>query len=419
MKNIYFVLLTLFLFTGCDLYKQCTTPCPTGQKRKLDCSCYVPKRPLATEAQQKEILQAIIKKNEQVLSNLIITIAPDSPLNLTVLPDMKSFKNVYANNIDMFTRLTYQTDNLTLLSLLAPLDNFNDTFNILLQQGADPNLQSFSDLAPLHIAIAANQEKKVTMLLKAGAKVSFEEPNNILINTLNLGKYKSLKALANYAKEKQIAFSFPSDYFVVAMIDNQIDLADAVAPLTSKESLNTPNNFGVLPLVQAAFLGNTGLMNTLISNGADLELRDIHSRTPLLAYLQEVYIAQIEGNFPSKREAKITEIAKYFLEKGVNQNAKDEDGEDVLFYAIRANNTPLVKLLLETYKHDVNTKNNQGETPLFLAAQNAKSLVSMLLAKGANPKVMDKNGRTASIAAAEMGNMDIYDLLENAASTRI
>ena len=412
----------IFSLTACDYFHwptKCETPCPRGQKQNRDCSCFTPERFPATEEQQLAALTAIINNDEKALESVLENILPDSLINLNVLQNQEAFTKLYADNIDIFTRLNYQTNNLTLLSLLAPLNGFNDAFQMLLQNGANPDLEAFAALTPLQIAIVSDQGEKVKMLLNAGAKADFESQDNILTAALNLGKYKSLYAISSYAKEKQIPVTFPAADFMNAMIDNKLDLANALLPLTSKEVLNTPNNFGVLPLVQAAFSGNFNLMDSLLKNGADIELVNEAGRTPLLAYLQEVYIAQIEGNFEKNQDPKITETAKYFLSKGANREAKDSNGDDILFYAVRGNNKPLIELLVTVYKHNINTTNNQGETPLFLAAQNAKDMVPFLLANGANPKVIDRNGRTAAIAAAELGNMDIYELIENTAATRI
>ena len=423
MKNFYrfltsFVILCL---AACNFNSStnCQNTCPEGQKQNEDCSCSFIKKAPASESQQKEIFQYILTQNEEALSKLAGKIAPDSPLNLNLLPNYEDFQNIYANNINIFTKLTYQKDNLTLLSLLAPLNNFNETFNILLKNGANPNLQAFYGETPLGIAIDSNQGTKVKSLLEAGAEVSFEGENNILTTALNLEKYKALYALANFAKSKQISFRFPPNYFTGAMINNQTDLALAVLPLTDEQVLNIPNNFDILPLVQAAFLNNFQLIDALIENGANLELKDRNQRTPLLAYLQEIYIAKIEGNLPNGNESKITETVKHLLEKGADINTKDNYGENILFYAVRDNNKSLIDLLITTYKQDINTRNNQGETPLFIAAQNYPALVPYLLAKRANPKVMDRNGRTPAIAAAELGNMDIYELLESSSATTI
>ncbi len=424
MKYIYSVLIlsVMFSFTACEFLewpKNCTNTCPPGQELKRDCTCYITKKLPATEAQQKEILQALAQGNEQTFINLIANIDPNSKFNLNLMQDLTPLKKVYAENMDISGRLDYQTDNLTLISLLAPLNKFNQSFNILLSNGADPNFESFPGLPAIEIAIVADQGDKVYLLLKAGAKVNFEGENNILAQTLNLGRYKALYALSSYAKEKQIPFHFPTNYFTMAMIENNLEMANAVLPLTDKEVVNIPNNFGVLPLVQAAVSMNFRLMDNLLANGADIELKDQNQRTPLLSYLQEVYVSQIEGNLPRGLEKQVSETVKHFLDKGADVNAKDTDGENIVFYAVRTNNKPLIELLTANYRQDLNPRNNQGETPIYIAAQNNPALVQYLLSKGANPKVMDKNGRTPAIAAAEMGNMDTYDLLESAAARRL
>lgn len=416
---VFFVILSL---TACDTNfnwpNNCTNTCPPGQELKSDCTCYVTKKLPATETQQREILQALAQGNEQLFANLIVNIDPNSTFNLNLIQDLTPLRKIYANNMDISSRLDYQKDNLTLVSLLAPLNKFNSAFNILLSNGADPNFESFSGLSPIEIAIVADQAEKVSMLLKAGAKVNFEGENNVLIRTLNLQKYKTLAVLSSYAKEKQIPFKFPANYFTMAMIENNAEMANAVLPLTDGVA-NVPNNFGVLPLVQAALLNNSKLMDNLLANGANMELKDHNMRTPILSYLQEVYISQIEGNLPRGMEKNVTEVIKYFLDKGADITAKDTDGENIVFYAVRSNNKPLIELLTINYKQDLNPRNNQEETPLFIAAQNHPALVQYLLSKGANPKVMDKSGRTPAIAAAEMGNMDAYDLLESAAARRL
>ncbi len=414
MKSFYRILiLSLILsLTACDFItsSSCKNTCPHGQKQNEDCSCYTPEKAPAGELQQKEILQAIVNNNEQTLTKLLNTIAIDSTFKM----DSEAVRKIYANNSDIYTRLIEDNNNLNLLFLLAPLDNFNQTFNTILQQGVSPNTQTSSGITPLDIAIAANQGEKVKMLLDAGADVNFEGEDNILVRTLQQRKFKALSALSSFGRDKEIAFKFHPDYFIKAMINNNFDLANAVAPLTAKEILNTPNYFGVLPLTQAASNAKLKLLDTLIASGANLELRDENLRTPLLAYLQEIYIAQIEGNLQKGRDSQVPEVVKHFLDGGANIEAKDDHKENIMFYAVRMNNRALIDLLVKSYKQNINTRNDLGETPLFVAAQNVPALVPYLLTKGANPKVMDNSGRTPAIAAVEVGNMDTYDLLENA-----
>ncbi len=418
MKHFYKILVffVIMSLTACsnDNPKTCKNTCPSGQKQNKDCSCHAPQKMQASESQQREILQAIINGDDQNLLQLINTIAADSTFNLDVLQNNEDFKQIYARKASIANQII-NSNNLTLLFLLAPLDNFNRSFDIILKNGANPNLQ-IEGITPLEIAIESNQGEKVKMLLEAGADFNSEEVNNILHTTLITGKYKSLNALSNFIRQQQTDFKFPPDYFINAMINNNAELANAVAPLTDQEILNMPNNFGVLPLVQAAFTGKFQLMDTLVNSGANLELKDQNYRPPMLAYLQEIYIAQIEGNYPLGRDKQITETVKHFLEIGADISVQDYNGENIMFYAVRGNNKPLIELLITNYNQNLNSRNNQGETPLFIAAQNTPALVPYLLSKGANPKVMDKNGRTPAIAAVELGNIETYDLLESAAA---
>ena len=427
MKKYFLLPIMLFsvlgftLCCGCSKYfdnkeeeKKCQTSCPEGEEQKEDCSCAAPERLNATNHQQEDLLQAILENKEGKLYNLVNRIAPDSPIDLQNLSQLQEFKNLYAKNAEIFRRLNNQTNNLTLLSLLAPLENFDSSFRLLLKNGANPNYQAFTNVYPLQLAIIADQGNKVQMLLEAGAKVSFQGEINVLTSALNLKKYKALKTLADYAKKSGIELDFPSTYFTEAMYNKQAELAIAVLPITNAEIVNTPDNFGNLPLVQAAFMGSSNLIDALLENGANIELKDTNSRTPLLSYLNEVYIGQIEGNFPKKMDENVKNMVKHFLDKGADITAQDANGEDIMFYAVRSNNLPLINLLFDTYKYNINTRNTQGETPLFIAAQNNATLVPLMLQKGANPKVMDNNGRTPAIAAAEMGDMDMYEMLENA-----
>lgn len=421
MKHIFYVAVTLVLFSfvACAPSGQnkCPNTCQEDQEQQEDCSCITPAKAPATEIQQQGILQSILNKNEQALNQLVNKIDPDSMIDLKVLQDPKPFKALYAKNADLSGRINYQDTNLTLISLLAPLDGFDDAFKTLLSNGANPNYQSFLGLSPLRIAINADKESKTKMLLDYGAKANFEGENNIITQTYEEGKNKALKGISTYAKKAGINFVFPENYFTEAMINNQQDLAEALLPLTNKEVLNTPNNFGVLPLVQAALSNNKELFNTLIENGADINSKDFNNRTPLLQYLQEIYIAKIEGNdIVTATNEQVVPMIKLFLDKGADVKAKDNLGEDIMFYVVRGNYMELVDYLISKYNCDINTTNEQGETPLFTVAQNYPDLVRSFLEKGANPKVTDKAGRTPAVAAVEMGNMDTFDLLENAAS---
>ena len=110
-------------------------------------------------------------------------------------------------------------------------------------------------------------------------------------------------------------------------------------------------------LHQAVIDGNLMLVNTLISNGADVNEKDNNSFSPLHYATQE---------FSTKKEC--FEITKILLQAGANIEARDENGNTPLSNAVYwfRGDPSLVNLLLEKGADKFN-KNNYGVSPYSLA----------------------------------------------------
>lgn len=107
------------------------------------------------------------------------------------------------------------------------------------------------------------------------------------------------------------------------------------------------------------------------------------------------------------------DIAKFLLAKGAEVNAQTDDGT-ALMKAVRRGNPKMVKLLLDAGA-DVNAKHRTGNSPLIMSADrsflevNAKpqnpappassEIMSLLLARGADPNGVGQFGRTPLMEA--------------------
>ena len=63
-------------------------------------------------------------------------------------------------------------------------------------------------------------------------------------------------------------------------------------------------------------------------------------------------------------------------------------------------------------RRNINAKDNNGFTPLHIAAgNNLPAMVVALLAKGASTSIVDNNGKTAKQVAAYLGYTAIVNLI--------
>lgn len=127
----------------------------------------------------------------------------------------------------------------------------------------------------------------------------------------------------------------------------------------------------------------------------------------------------------------IVEISKLLIEAGINVNHQNGDGDTFLHFVVntygdieKEDRRKLIELLLH-HKADVNIRNNEGETPLFILVKSIdklgyiidwseyryrKLILKMLLENGANPLIKNNNGKFVS----SWRHKDIQELLEEA-----
>jgi ankyrin repeat protein len=127
-------------------------------------------------------------------------------------------------------------------------------------------------------------------------------------------------------------------------------------------------------------------LQAMLKEGADVNLRDNAGTTPLM------YAAAVGS----------LESMKLLLDKGADSKLKNNADQTALMWSVT--DAAKVRLLLDRGA-DVNAASKRGRTALILAALSDRSaaIVRMLMAAGANPKVVDGLQMTPLIAAT-IGN---------------
>ncbi|KAF3006335.1 hypothetical protein E8E14_003571 [Neopestalotiopsis sp. 37M] len=146
-------------------------------------------------------------------------------------------------------------------------------------------------------------------------------------------------------------------------------------------------------LCWAAENGHAGIVRLVLEIGRDgLNIRNGPSNACALALAAE------NGH---------VEVVEMLLETGeVDINSEDQDGQTPLDLSAKRGHEKVVMMLMETGSVDINRKNRVGQTPLALAAHNGhEKVVQMLLATAkARIDTADLTGQTALALAAEGGH---------------
>ena len=116
------------------------------------------------------------------------------------------------------------------------------------------------------------------------------------------------------------------------------------------------------------------------------------------------------------------DIVKLLIAKGVDANARDQDGRgnSALICAVWSVNVPIVKLLIKNGA-DANVGNSNW-TPLMTAAwamgtskrgskKDVLAILKLLIAKGAKVNARDRDGHTALCLAAAVGDVPMLKVL--------
>ncbi|KAF3287442.1 hypothetical protein TWF970_007167 [Orbilia oligospora] len=252
---------------------------------------------------------------------------------------------------------------------LAAYFGLAETIVALLKMGNDIDLDArdTAGRTPLSVAIGAEQEAVVKLLLDNGAKNNFQYEIE-----LNTGLRRWLYKMAN-------------------LVRPACRVNDEVASIPESQ------DYKWTPLLHAIELGNGPIVRLLLEHGADKNIKDYMDRTTLFLAIEKEH----------------EEIARILLENRVDLETKDVKGRTPLLQAVIAQHQPIVELLL---KHKADTECEFGGSTAILRAMKLgnETLVNLLIENDADLGASERKiGYTPLIYATCFGNVGMVRLLLN------
>ncbi|XP_077299624.1 uncharacterized protein LOC143920572 [Arctopsyche grandis] len=243
-----------------------------------------------------------------------------------------------------------------------------DVLKLLISKGADPNTRDEKDRSPFHWAAEGGNVVILQFLIDIGVDIDMPD----------IYGETPLFIAARYNKCEAL-------HYILKLGANP----------------NVINKKGETLLHYTAKNGAVDVFELLLSKGADPNIRDEKNRSTL-HWAAEGTLVDIEH--------KNVDTLHFLIDKGVDIDMPDKDGETPLLIAALKYKDKATEYLLELGANP-NSRNKKGQTVLHYVARTGHVfLFESLLSKGADPNIRDKDDRSPFHCAAEIGSVHILKL---------
>ncbi len=316
------------------------------------------------------------------------------------------------------------------------IDNSVALLKLLLQHGADINLQDKQGHPPLHtlVAFSTDDSDKDEQLAKQQAHQQAlalfwsHKPN------VNLRTKKTQQNALFFAANASLVHTLLAQGFALNSQDqhgntllqttNDIDIARVL--IDKGIALEHKNKQGETALLIAIKNDQSPLIDYLLEQDANPNLLDTNGNSVLHSIRSDALAEQLlakgakvnhvnkKGNTPLHTVHSLA-LAKRFVAAGAELNKQNNHGQTPLIRAATRKETSELALFLIEQGADITLKDQWGETALGKTAYtNEQTVAKQLLAKGAQPYHVNTLGDYPVHVALSKNNQQLAEILINA-----
>ncbi|XP_039303117.1 transient receptor potential channel pyrexia-like isoform X2 [Solenopsis invicta] len=280
-------------------------------------------------------------------------------------------------------------------------NNHADVVRILVERGADVNVEDEDRITPLLLAGSAMNRtnrteminkfvKIVKILVDAEASVNAIHPetgNTALHRAVKLDSAEATKILLKDARPDKCNNSGATPVHIAANrgnIETLRILLEAISSDVDKpDKLTIPDCRGRTPLHYAVENNHADVVRVLVESRADVNFKDNHQITPLLLAGSAVYRT-------SRTETinKFVKIVKILVDAKASVNDSDPiTGNTALHHAVMLGSAEATKILLKDARLD--NYDNCGNTPLHIAVNTKNIEIHKILLEEMSQEYID------------------------------
>ena len=327
---------------------------------------------------------------------------------------------------------------------LAEKDSFGDTvihtatmmhvpvhvLRLLASNGADINAKNKEGVTPFEIAVQYKDIASTEFFAVSGADIHSKDTRGNSPLLLALANGDELFERTVSIQNVQTQDSDGNTPLHVALLqDASLSKIRYIIRLT--EDVNIRNSEGNSPLFLAIQKNRREVGEMLLEKNADIFSTNTNNQSPLRLALinggdiqdwlitsKTIKSTDGSGNtaLHYAAEWQLKKAIKSLVDKGAEPNAKNANGENPLFSAVKTNNPDIITLLVEkgTLIHE---RDNLGSTALHMAVRwDADKALEKLIKMKIDINAQNSSGKSALAEAALAGKTDLATiLLENGA----
>ncbi|KAH7628776.1 ankyrin repeat-containing domain protein [Sordaria sp. MPI-SDFR-AT-0083] len=297
------------------------------------------------------------------------------------------------------------SEHLSLTPLAYAIRNdHNETIRVMVKYPSLTTVKIWDEMTMLHYAAMWDNEEAITLLVNE-AKLDIEAKDCDGCTSLFIAAYngpRAVKRLLELGADPMMGIS-PSDKLEWTPLAYAASEGYEKCVQILLEHGADPNMSGqVSPLLEAVQAGHLEATSVLLDYGADPESSLVH------ACLITDFLQSSINNKPS--------IYELLLQKGLNANRADDNGWTPLHLAAYYHKPAITRLLLE-HGADPDKQGDSGVTPLYfvLTAKDSTSagleVVRLLLEHKANPNIATRGMTPLHIAVISQSNPEFVSLL--------